>query len=459
MGSSNWFVRRIGHPLWLVYKGQSGILTWQRRLGTLYSADNQVLDEWRLVRLKKLLRHAAATSLYYRDLFESKGFGVDEFENLSQLQELPFLTKDILNLRMKEVLSTSFSRDKLIESSTGGSSGTPLTFYRDSSAMMVRRSQDYFFNAKIGIYPGTRRAWVWGSPVDAFSLGKLKARIANFLTERAIYLYSFDANRNQIKEFVQELHSHRPRVVFAYPNMLAEIAQTVTDLGLAPPRIEKVVVTAEPLYDWQRELFAEVFGSETHERYGSREIGTVASEITAGGGMTICEPGYILEVIDSDGNTITSGSSGELVVTDLFNYAMPLIRYRTGDMVRIADAKTDSGSNWRRIVEVGGRIVDMILRSDGSWVAGEVLIMALRTAGVRTKVQVVQETPHKIKLIHLHDEPLRAEILNRFKDKVREILRGDVDVSIETVSNLPYDKSGKYRYVTSSCRKDARGKK
>jgi phenylacetate-CoA ligase len=145
------------------------------------------------------------------------------------------------------------------------------------------------------------------------------------------------------------------------------------------------------------------------------------------------------------------GEMGELVVTDLFNYAMPLIRYRTGDMVRLGLPSPGSRSNWRQIVEVGGRVVDMIQRVDGSTVSGEALIMALRSAGVRTKVQVVQETPVRLRVLHLREDTFPPDLLNNFITKAGEILRGQVEVVLEPVMELPYDRSGKYRYVTSRC--------
>ncbi len=294
---------------------------------------------------------------------------------------------------------------------------------------------------------------MWGSPVDAFSLDKLKARVANYLTERAIYFYSFDATRERIREFAQQLSTHKPAVIFAYPNMLAEMARTIRDLSIKLPEVAKVVATAEPLYEWHRKLFREVFGAETYERYGSREIGTVASEFTSGDGMVICEPSYIIEVVDESDNQVAPGEMGELIVTDLFNKAMPLIRYRTGDMVRIAKADTDSNTCWRRIVQIGGRVVDMIQRADGSWVAGQSMIMSLRTAGIRNKVQVVQESPTQFRIVHLQGETLSEDALSKFKSKVAEIVLGEIEVTLDPVAELPHDKSGKYRYVTSQCRR------
>ncbi len=451
MGLAEWFVRNIGHPLWLTYKGETAILSWQRQLEELFTATRADLEAWQLQKLQRLLHHAGTTSPYYRTLFSERSFDSSRIDSLSRLRDLPFMTKEILNHQMEQVLSHSFKRTQLTEASTGGSSGIPLTFYRDRNVTTVRRAQDYFFNAAIGIYPGTKRAWVWGSPIDAFSLAKLKARIANFLTERAVYFYSFDADRAQVQQFMEQLRRHHPEVVIAYPNMLSEIAEVAMSRSDEIPQIDKVVVTAEPLYDWHRALFKQVFGADTYERYGSREIGTVAAQLTPDSAMVICEPSYIIEVVDQQRKPVEAGMLGELVVTDLFNLAMPLIRYRTGDMVRVGTPQQGSGTCWRPLLEVGGRVVDMVQRRDGMRIAGEALIMALRTAGVRSKVQIVQESATRLKLLHLQNDAPESGAMENFKRSVADLLRGEVEITLEAVPELPHDKSGKYRYVTSRC--------
>ncbi len=457
MGLTERLIRHLGNPLLLAYRGESAILRNFRQFRPLWWATREQIEEHQLSRLKKLLLHAGNSSEYYKKRFQEAGFLAGDVKSLQDLATLPFLTKGELNSAMAEILSSRFKRVDLVESSTGGSSGVPLTFYRDREVTAVRRAQDYFFNARLGIYPGTKRAWVWGSPLDAFHLEKLKARIANFLGDRAIYFYSFDATAETSRQFLEAINRFKPKAIFAYPNMLAAMAELARDSGMRMRKVGKVIVTAEPLYEWQRELFAEVFGAETFERYGSREIGTVASEGHDHVGMHIFEPTYYLEVIDEVGKPAAYGQLGELVVTDLYNRAMPLIRYRTGDMVRIEAASARSSTCWRRITAVGGRVVDLIYRMDGSRIAGEAIIMALRTAGVRNKVQVVQNTPQSLTVKHLYSESVLPETQAAFQQTINGIIGGEVTIEYVGVAELPYDKSGKYRYVISECGKAAGG--
>jgi phenylacetate-CoA ligase len=445
------FVRGIGNRIWLTYKGEYSILKWQRRFAPLWMADDETLANTRLRSLKAIITHANETTAYYSQLFRQLSFDPRGLTSCNELRQLPFLTKEELNRNVDIFLSNAYMKADLVCSSTGGSSGLPLTFYRDKAAQAVRRAQDYLFNAKLGIYPGTKRAWVWGARIDAFSMRSLKAKLANFLTERAIYFFAFDATRENMDEFLKRLQQHRPEAVFAYPNMLAALAKRARETNLVVQPISKVIVTAEPLYNWQRELFRQVFSAETFERYGAREIGTVASECNQHCGMHIFEPSYCFEVVDEAGNNVPNGQMGELVVTDLFNYAMPLVRYRTGDMVVLDDSPCGCGRTWCRIVGIGGRVVDMIVRPDGSKVEGLVVVNSLHVSGVRVKVQVVQTTPTSMIVKHLETDTIPEDVRCRFQERIGEALGASLEIVYEPVPQLRYDPSGKYRYVICEC--------
>lgn len=441
------FIRLIGHRLWLRYKGDSAIYHYRRRFERLWNSDRDQLQFARLESLRRILDHAGRTSTHYQTVFNERGFDPAMVKEFTDIRALPFLTKKDLNSRMDQVLSNSSDINQLTKSSTGGSSGEPLTFYRDRRATQVRRAQDLYFNSRIDVRPGVKRAWVWGSEIDAFSMRSSKARIMNLLTERAIYFYSFDATPESMRRFLLELNKHRPKAIFAYPNMLTALLEFARAESLALHPVPVVVTTAEPLYDFQRRLFGDVLRAHTFERYGSREFGTAAAEVETGGGLVLFEPCYHFEVVDPDGAPVPDGEMGELVITDFWNYAMPLIRYRTGDMVWLARS-AGQATGWRSLSRIGGRVVDLLLRPDGSRIAGEAMIMLLRKAGFRSKVQVVQNAPDSLIVKYLDGESVAANIQADFQEKANDLFRARMKIEYLAIAKLNHDKSGKYRYVT-----------
>ncbi|MFH2054533.1 MAG: AMP-binding protein [bacterium] len=452
MGLSETFVRYIGHPLWLCYQGERTQPRFRRRFEALWGASRDQLDNVRLTALQALLRHAGSTSPYYQRLFAEHDFKPEALTDFSDLFRLPPITKQILNGSMSQVLSTRYRREELRQSSTGGSSGITLEFYRDSRATIVRHAQDYFFNSLLGIHPGSRRAWVWGSEMDAFSLRSLKARLSNFVTERAIYFYSFDPTPERMRDFLRQLADHRPQIMTGYPNMLVALAEFALAEQIAAPAIPTVVTTAEPLYEFGRQKLKKAFGAEVINRFGMRELGTVASQISEAGGLHLFEPSYYFELLDLNGEPVAPGELGELVITDFFNYAMPLIRYRTGDMARLGREETSGKTCWRQLTEVAGRVVDMLLRPDGSLLPGEAVLMALRMTGIRCKLQVVQTEPGFLRIKHLRDQEIEPAKQAELRKRLTDLFHAEVSLEFVAHENLDYDKSGKYRYVTSECR-------
>jgi phenylacetate-CoA ligase len=440
------FVRHLGYRLYLAYQGEMGILSDFRQFLPLWTADRDALAARKLVALKAILLHASKTSAFYHDSFQRAGFDPNGISSLSDLTALPFLTKVDLSKEMSRVLSNQFRKEDLMTYTTGGSSGLTLTFYRDKRTTEIRRAQDLLFSHKIGVYPGAKRAWVWGAPLDAWRRYTVKSRIRNALSERAIFFHSYHGSDTNIEAFLQNLNKHRPEVIMAYPNMLAVLAEYARDHKISIHPVPKVVVTAESVYDWQRELFKQVFGAVTYERYGAREMGTLASETDCHHGLHIFEPTYVIEVVDQQGKAVAPGEMGELVITDLCNYAMPLIRYRTGDMITLDDSPCSCDCTWRRISSVGGRILDLVSKSDGSRVAGQVILDILRDATLRCRVQIRQRSVNTFVIQHLPADTIGDDLRGKVQQTFRTYLGGEVNVAYETVNELTHDKSGKYRW-------------
>ena len=440
------FVHHVGYRLYLAYQGESGILSEYKQSLPLWAASREVLVARKLVALKAMLIHAGTTSLYYRDVLQRVGFDPNAVTSLSDLAALPFVTKGDLSSEMSRILSNQFRRDELVAYTTGGSSGLTLTFYRDSRTTEIRRAQDLLFSGKIGVYPGTKRAWVWGAPLNAWRQRSFKSRIRNSFSERAIFFHSYEGSAASIEAFLHRLNKHRPEVIFAYPNMLAVLAEYARDHKIPLHPVPKVVVTAESVYDWQRELFKEVFGAATYERYGAREMGTLASEVNCHRGLHIFEPSYVIEIVDQRGHAVVSGEMGELVVTDLCNRAMLLIRYRTGDLVALDESPCGCGSTWHRISKVGGRVLDLVTRSDGSKVAGQIILDILRDVTMKCRIQVTQTAVNTFVIRQLETDTINGDIRNRLLESFKTYLGAEVTVEYEKVKELTYDKSGKYRW-------------
>lgn len=157
------------------------------------------------------------------------------------------------------------------------------------------------------------------------------------------------------------------------------------------------MTSAEVLEPADRQLIEEVFGCPVFNRYGCREVGVIASECPAHQGLHIAAEGLLVEIVQGN-DPVRPGESGAILVTDLLNLGMPLIRYRIGDMGTWEEGQCPCGRGLPRLREVSGRVTDFLVGADGRLVSGVYLatyVVARRTS--LGQVQILQEEPGRVR--------------------------------------------------------------
>jgi len=220
------------------------------------------------------------------------------------------------------------------------------------------------------------------------------------------------------------------------------------DISVLKRRGLKVVITtAEVLGEANRNLIAEAYGVPVYDSYGLREAGFIGQECAAGTMHTTDEQ-LILETIDPETLQPTDGE-GELVVTNLVGPAMPLIRYRTGDIVRLSDAPCPCGRSLRRVEISGGRMLDFVVTSQGRWVGGVAFIYTMRAIRGVVKFQIRQEKVGAIVARIVTDEDFQPNGVDEIKRVLGLRLGCDDRIDVEIVDDIQPAASGKYRPVIS----------
>lgn len=409
------------------------------------------LEIFRINRLREMLTEVGRHVPYYRQLFANTGFRSESLTSLADLQTLPFLTKSLIRDNTAEL--TSENAQNLARFNTGGSSGEPLIFFigkgRVSHDVAAKWRATNWWNVDIG----DPEIVVWGSPIELGAQDRMR-----FIRDRLMrteLLPAFEMSPPRLDEFVARIRARRPRMLFGYPSALSLIARHARSKGISMNDlgIKVAFVTSERLYDEQRNIIEEVFGCPVANGYGSRDAGFIAHQCPSGS-MHITAEDIIVEIIGDDGQPVPNGQSGEIVVTHMATGDFPFIRYRTGDIAVMDDKPCACGRSLQVLREIQGRATDFILARDGTVMHGLALIYTLRDIPGMAAFKIIQESLERTRvLIVPNDDCDIPTAITRIRRDFTARLGDGVAVDVERVSEIPAEKSGKFRYVISKALK------
>lgn len=404
------------------------------------------LEELQLSRLRQLLMHAAAHVPYYRELFQAKGLKPGEVGTLADLACLPLLDKSLIRAHT-DMLKSEQARG-LARFNTGGSSGEPLIFYigkeRVSHDVAAKWRATRWWDVDIG----DREIVVWGSPIELGAQDGLRALRDRLLRTRL--LPAFEMSEKKLDGFLDEMCAVRPKMLFGYPSALTHIARHAVARGRRMDElgIRVAFVTSERLYDEQRAQISKTFGCPVANGYGGRDAGFIAHECPAGS-MHITAEDIIVEVVDAQGLPLPEGEAGEIVITHLATKDFPFIRYRTGD-IGVLDGKLCScGRGLPILKEIQGRSTDFLVAQDGKVMHGLALIYVLRDLPWVSQFKIIQENLDLTRVLIVANVRLEPQDAENIRVAFRSRLGQAVCVVVEQVSEIPPEKSGKFRYVVS----------
>lgn len=441
----------VKHFLFPVHEWLMGRKTFQylKELDKLQWEPPEVLNRIKLEKLKQLLVHAQANIPFYRERFAKAGFDPAKMTSIDDFKVLPLLTK----AEIRKNLGSMTWKDcpgGLHRYNTGGSSGQPLVFYFD------RRRQAYDAAARAlthrwwGIEIGDRELYLWGSPLEISKQDRIKD-FRDRLTNQLL-LSAFELSASEIPGMVAQIERFRPACVFGYPSTIALFCSLAEKQGfdLRGLGVQVVFSTAEVLYEHQKEVISRFFGGvPVVDSYGSREGGFINHQCEQGN-YHVLDPNYILEFIKEDGQPAADGEDGEIVITHLDAWGMPLIRYRTGDIAQPREGRCQCGRGWAMMSKVQGRTTDFIVTPDGRFQHALSLIYVVRDIEGVDEFKIIQEKVDKIVvLLKVHSElfPQNGEEL--IVRGIKKRMGQEVEVVIERRDQIPREGSGKFRYVVS----------
>lgn len=405
------------------------------KTASLFNAPRETILAFQQERLEKLLQHAYQTTPYYRELLNTDS---------SDISQIPPLEKQIIREQLENLCSEAFPQQKRIKNATGGSTGTPLTFYQDRYYWNQRNLSVYYFDRWAGWNFGEPQLIIWGTFADVNGDGNWKQNLNHYWRNQH-WLNGFRLIDSTMHTTFEKMQRWQPTTILSYPSSLYQFAKFLSDNNLTIDwELKGIISSAEMLHPHYRSLAETVFGTKVYNRYGGREVGLIAMECTEGRMHINCRDIY-LEVDSAD----PYSKPGDLLVTQLNNYTMPFIRYRIGDIGRLADEVCPCGNNLPILGKLLGRSTATFRTKTGTLIHGGFFTQQFYHLNGVTQFQLIQETFEKCVLKLVINEDWTVETGTHIVQKIQDTLGSNVSVDMEFVDEIPLPKSGKREFTIS----------
>ena len=332
--------------------------------------------QWR--ELKKLLEHAFENTTFYPELWAKAGIhSVDDIKSMADFEKLPLVTKDDISKHYQGLVATNYSNN--ITKATGGSTGQPFRFELNTDSNTRREAIMWRGYGWLGAGLGQKTLYLWGADIgQTTKLKALKNSLYHAFYNRKM-LNSFAMNSNNMHDYVADINNYRPTALVSYVNPLYELAKYIIDKKISVFSPKTILTGAEPLHDFQRTVIEEAFKCSVYNTFGCREFMLMSAECKEQKNLHINIDHLLVETVSDSGSKVTD-ESGDLVVTDLYNYGMPLIRYLNGDRATLVDSPCGCNNPLPIMKSIDGRKLDIIKTPSGKKIPGELFPCLLYTS-------------------------------------------------------------------------------
>ncbi len=398
-------------------------------------------QEWSLNRLRFALRRAYRETSFYRDRFRQIGFDPWMDFSFDDFSRLPVLDREEVQQAGKTMVSTAMPANELRKDSTGGSTGTPTEIWTGPEERGWREGAREYFMERIGAGTGTRTGMLWGHHLDPVRSESLRDRVYSFVTN-VRWFDCFRLSPDVLEKYHREFERYSPACILAYASALGQLAEHLLEHGYNPAYPTRCFITgAEKLLPHHREAVELAFGKSVHERYGGRDVGCMGFQTS---------PAETLDYTVDWGNIFIEPETDEpdspILITKLHADAMPMIRYRVGDIGRFP-AISKPGHPTFVLHEVLGRATDRIWLPNAGWITGLQFPHMLKDYPVR-EFMFIQRPDYSVELKIVPRQGFGQESRRQILATVADNLPG-LDLSIELVEEIPRTRANKRRPVIS----------
>lgn len=375
--------------------------------------------------LDKLLTHAVHNCSFYSSIAQSR-----------HIEDFPVVNKNIIKDNFEQIIARGYDIKKLHAMSTSGSTGTPFKSYQNKEKRNRVIAELIFLNEKALLDLGEKFIYfrVWNENNRKTWLVRF---IQNIVCVNILRLNKtvFDNTLNILKN---KKVSSSLAYASTYEHLLSYVLKNNIEVDL--PKLKSVITSSEVMPISIKQALKTTFDCNVYDRYSNQENGIIAQSEDCSDVFLINHPSYLVEILKEDSNDLAEdGEIGRIVITDLFNYSMPFIRYDTGDLaIKIGEERFS-----KYVRSVQGRQVDVIYDTSGEVLTPHTLSVYMWKFNKINQYQFIQESKNEY-ILKVSDSG------NSYSDKdfiehLKPIFGHDANIYVEFVNSIPVLSSGKFK--------------
>lgn len=396
----------------------------------LKESSGKLVKERQEEKIKKLIKQAKENTEFYSKI------------KANDITDFPVINKATIKENYDKFVAKNYKEKKLHKMSTSGSTGTPFTIMQNSEKRNRVLAELLYFNKECGFIFGEKQVYfrVWTEK-------NKKSRIQKFLQNIVPEDISNLSDDNLLKISESLKKDKKISNILSYASTLDKLSVFMKNEGYKPSdfSIKSIISSSEILQNKTRKELKEIFNCNVVSRYSNQENGIIAQECTKFQEMHLNDANYFIEFLKQDSNEkAKEGEIARVVITDLYNYSMPMIRYDTGDLA-IYRNNSNCGKG-RIITELFGRRVDSIYDTRGNILSPHVITNNMwGISGIKQfKFQQINKKEYKL-IINKNENinMVEGELIQKFK----KILGDDSKILLEYVDEIPILASGKRKYI------------
>jgi phenylacetate-CoA ligase len=374
-----------------------------------------------------------------------------------------FLIINRLSLLTKEILRNHFDklhrfRDKTYYRNTsGGSTGEPVVFYQDKEYLDWANATKRLFNELAGRKLGDPMVKLWGLLPDILGSGQGFKGYLRQQVSGIIILNAYRMTEEDMYRYVKKINKIKPRLILAYTNSIEELARFIQSHHLSVYSPPAIMTAAGVLYPEVKAKVEKVFHTTVFNCYGSREVSNMACSCEKDEGLHLIPAVHYLEIVDDEGKQVKPGIPGNIIVTLLTNYTMPLVRYKIDDRGILSEKACSCGRGFPLLKKVEGRIRSVFRNKQGDLIDGGIFIRLFYFRENIKQFQVIQESLEQITINIVLKNKKQLKIVEKdfleINESIKKIMKSDITIKYNLVEVINSSPSGKYGYVFSKVKK------